>query len=97
MILSPGLQADEVDGDDPFFPKATIPPVKVTFEETITFAGSDTPETITAWMLEGAPVGAEGVEGGTFEVVDGPEGCVAGGASVENLLTNPLIYAPVPP
>ena len=90
MILSPGLQADEIDWSELFFPKATIPPVKVTFEETITFAGSDRPETITAWMLEGAPPRAEG-GGGTFEVVDGPEGCVAGGASAENLVTNPLI------
>ena len=48
MILSPGLQADEVDGGEPFFPKATIPPVKVTFEETIIFVGSDRPETMTA-------------------------------------------------
>ena len=48
-------------------------------------------------MLEGAPAGAEGVEGGTVEVVDGPEGCVAGGASVENLLTNFLMYPPAPP
>jgi hypothetical protein len=35
MIFSPGLQADEVDGGEPSFPKATIPPVKVTFEEIL--------------------------------------------------------------
>jgi hypothetical protein len=48
MILSPGLQVDEFDGGEPFFPKAIIPPVKVTFDETTTFAGSERPETMTA-------------------------------------------------
>ena len=48
MIFRPGLHADGAGGEEPFFPKAIMPPVKVTLGETITFAGSDWPETMTA-------------------------------------------------
>ena len=53
MTRKPGLQAEEVGGEV-FLPRATMPPVRVTLGEEITFAGSDRPEMITAWMLEGA-------------------------------------------
>ena len=55
----PTLHDEGTDDESPAFPSATIPPVNVTFGEAITFAGSDRPEMMTAWMLE-APVGATG-------------------------------------
>ena len=58
MIFRPGLQAVGVDGSEAFFPKAIMPPVKVTLGETITFAGSDCAEIMTAWILDGVPPGA---------------------------------------
>ena len=64
MILSPGLQADEVNGGDPFFPKATIPPVKVRFEETITFAGSDRPKQLRHECLQARHSELKGAEEG---------------------------------
>ena len=47
-ILRRGLQVDAVDGGEPAFPKAMMPPVSVTLGETMTFAGSDNPEITTA-------------------------------------------------
>lgn len=58
-ILRPGLQADGVDCDVIFFPRATTPPVKVTLGETMTFAGSETAEITTAWIRDGAEAGRD--------------------------------------
>jgi len=44
----PGLQDEESDDEVLAFPRAAIPPVKVTLGEAITFAGSDRPEMTTA-------------------------------------------------
>ena len=59
----PTLHDEGTDDESPAFPSATIPPVNVTFGEAITFAGSDKPEIMMAWMLE-ATVGATGGEAG---------------------------------
>ena len=43
------------------FPKATIPPVKVTFGEAMIFEGSESPEMTTAWLFDGPKLGGKDV------------------------------------
>jgi hypothetical protein len=61
-IRSPDAQLLGTPDDPGFFPSATTPPVNVTFVDAVTtFAGSERPEMMTAWMVVAiGPIGTDG-------------------------------------